>query len=273
MLGQDLCAALVERGHDVVAAPRSALDVTQPAECLDAVKGVDVVVNLAAWTDVDGAESSEGAAFAVNGVGAANVARACRLGSARLVHLSTDYVFAGTARRPYPEDHPLAPASAYGRTKAAGEWAVRAEGADAVVVRTAWLYGRHGRSFVATMAGLARRGGEVSVVDDQIGQPTTTTDLSRFVGDLLEADAPAGLYHGTSEGETTWYGLARAVFEELGEDSDRVRPTTTAAYPRPAPRPAYSVLGHDETRAAGLRPLPHWREALRTAFPHLAVQG
>jgi dTDP-4-dehydrorhamnose reductase len=228
------------------------------------------VVNAAAWTDVDGAEAAEDAATGVNGAGPRVLAAACRDTGARLVHVSTDYVFDGAAATPYAEDAPLAPRSAYGRSKAAGERAVRELLPDrAYVVRTAWLYGEHGGSFVKTMIGLEGQRETLDVVDDQRGQPTWSLDLARQIAALVRADAPAGTYHGTSTGETTWCGLARAVFEELGADPARVRPTSTDRFPRPAPRPAYSVLGHDRWRRAGLAPIRDWRAALAQAVPRL----
>ena len=262
MLGGALTRALGARGHSVVALTRADLDIRSLAQCRRALPAsVDAVVNAAAWVDVDGAESAEGAAFDVNATGAANLAIVSREVGARLVQVSTDYVFDGFAISPYAEDAPLRPISAYGRTKAAGEWAVRAEHPMPVVVRTAWLYGPGSQNFVATMAGLAASRETVDVVDDQRGQPTTTRDVAAYIVQVLESGAPAGTYHATSEGETTWHGLARAIFEELALDPDRVRPTKSAAFSRPAPRPAYSVLGHDHGERLGIV-LPHWRDAL-----------
>lgn len=183
-----------------------------------------------------------------------------------MVHVSTDYVFAGDASSPYAEDAPLAPRSAYGRTKAAGEWAVRAECPEAVIVRTAWLYGPGGPNFVKTMARLAGERETVSVVDDQRGQPTATADLARYITEVVATGAPAGVYHGTCEGETTWFGFTRAIFEDLGLDPARVLPTTSDAFVRPAPRPAYSVLGHERSDQVGVARLPHWRDALRATI-------
>jgi len=270
MLGQDLVAALGETpgAHEVTAVDRDEVDIIDPHACLAVVAGHDLVVNVAAWTAVDDAESHEAQAFSVNAVGAANLARASSVAGARMVQLSTDYVFAGDATAPYAEDAPLAPRSAYGRTKAAGEWAVRTHLPSASwVVRTAWLYGAHGPNFVKTMAQLAAERDTVSVVDDQRGQPTWTVDLARAIVRLVEAEAPFGTYHATSSGETTWFGLAQAIFAELGLDPARVRPTTTDAFPRPAPRPAYSVLGHEAWSRAGLPGLPDWRQALTEALP------
>lgn len=273
MLGHDVLSVLSAREQDeVLGMDRAALDVSDAASCLAAVRGCDVVVNAAAWTKVDDAESHEPAAFAVNAVGAANLARACARHGATLVHVSTDYVFDGAGSgagacgdgpEPYPEDAPLAPRSAYGRTKAAGEWAVRAELPDrSYVLRTAWLYGEHGPSFVRTMLRLMGERETVDVVDDQHGQPTWSLDLAHRIVAVVDAGAPAGTYHATNAGSTTWCGLARAVFELSGADPGRVLPTSTDRFPRPAPRPAWSVLGHDGWRRAGLAPLRPWREAL-----------
>ena len=269
MLGRDVVAAL--DGRDVTGLSRPAVDVADLSSVRAAVDGHDVVVNCAAWTAVDEAETHEADAFAANAVGAANLARACAATGAWLVHVSTDYVFAGDAGAPYPEDAPIAPRSAYGRTKAAGEWAVRAELPDrSLVVRTAWLYGEHGPNFVRTMRTLETQRDTLDVVDDQRGQPTWSADLAARLVAAVDVGAEAGIYHGTASGETTWFGLARRVFELAGADPERVRPTTTDRFPRPAPRPAYSVLGHDAWSRTGLAPMRHWRDALDAAWPVLA---
>ncbi|MFI0719854.1 dTDP-4-dehydrorhamnose reductase [Streptomyces sp. NPDC021224] len=274
MLGQDVLGRLrAEPGVEAVGLGRAALDVTDAAAvraALDAHRP-DVVVNCAGWTAVDDAETHEADALRANGDGPARLAEACAGAGARLLHLSTDYVFPGDAATPYAEDAAPGPRSAYGRGKLAGERAVLAAAPDTgYVVRTAWLYGAGGANFVRTMIRLERGHPTVDVVDDQRGQPTWTADLAdrlvRLGSAALAGTAPAGVYHGTSGGETTWYGLAREVFRLLGADPDRVRPTTTAAFPRPAPRPAYSVLGHDRWRAAGLEPIRDWRAALADAF-------
>jgi dTDP-4-dehydrorhamnose reductase len=268
MLGTDLVAELGDR--PVTALARAELDVTDLDAARAAVRGHDVVVNAAAWTAVDDAEAHEPAAFAVNATGAATLAQACAESGARLLQVSTDYVFAGDASAPYAEDAPTGPRSAYGRTKLAGEWAVRAAlPGRSWIVRTAWLYGANGPNFVATMRRLEAERETVSVVTDQTGQPTWTGDLAAQLVALVEADAPAGTYHGTAGGATTWQGLAQLVFELSGADPARVLPTTTDAFPRPAPRPAWSVLGHDAWAAAGLAPMRRWDEALRAAWPHL----
>jgi dTDP-4-dehydrorhamnose reductase len=269
MLGTDLAAVLEDGGHEVSRGDLPDLDILDPASCAERVEGHDVVVNCAAYTAVDAAEADEPAAFDVNATGAANLARATHAAGAALVHLSTDYVFDGTADRPYPPDAPLAPRSAYGRTKAAGEWAVRAECSRTWLVRTAWLYGAHGRSIPATVARLAGERDRLAFVADQVGQPTWTVDLAHGIRRIVEAGAPFGTWHGTNAGETTWQGLAQAVLEELGEDPGRVAGIRTEEYPLPAPRPAYSVLSHSMWAEHGLAPLPHWRDALHRAAPAL----
>lgn len=266
---------------------RAALDVTDPFAVKDMVElwarvlrkddpGHQlVVVNTAAYTAVDDAETDEEQAYAVNAVAPALLAQACAAAGARLIHLSTDYVFPGDRPDgpPYEVDDPTGPRSAYGRTKLAGELAVRALHPDGgYVVRTAWLYGGPGRSFVSTMQRLARGSEPVRVVDDQRGAPTWSRDLAAGLLALARSPAPAGTFHATSGGDTTWHGVARAVFGELGEDPDRVRATTTEAFPRPAARPAYSVLSPASWEAAGLPALPHWREALR-AYSLLCRDG
>lgn len=268
MLGREVVDVLA--GETVSALDRAALDVTDPAAVDAAVPGHDVVVNCAAWTDVDGAEEREAEATRVNGLGPQLLAAACASSGARLVQVSTDYVFDGSATEPYPEDAPLAPRSAYGRSKAAGETAVRSLlPDDSYVVRTAWLYGAHGPNFVVTMMNLEATRDVLDVVDDQRGQPTWARDVAIAAVALVRAGAAPGTYHATSSGETTWCGLARAVFAGIGADPDRVRPTTTDTFPRPAPRPAYSVLGHGAWERAGVAPIGEWQERLRSALPAL----
>ncbi len=299
MLGRDLVAALEQRDDLVTGLDRAGLDVTDPAAVDDAVAATrpDVVVNCAAWTAVDDAEDHEARALAVNAGGPAHLAGACAGIGARLVQLSTDYVFAGTGlngtgpastgpastgqdgtapdqtgREPYREDDPTAPVSAYGRTKLAGERAVLNRLPNhGFVVRTAWLYGAHGGNFVRTMIGLEGRRPTVDVVDDQCGQPTWTVDVAGQIIALIDAGATPGIYHATSSGVATWFTLAREVFRLLGADPERVRPTTSSAMARRAPRPAYSVLGHQAWARAGLAPIGDWRASLGQAFPSVSA--
>jgi dTDP-4-dehydrorhamnose reductase len=272
MLGTDLAAALASRAEPVTGMGRASLDVTDAAAVTDAIAGCrpDVVVNCAAWTAVDDAEASEAQALAVNAGGAANLAAACADLGVRLVQVSTDYVFAGDAGRPYAEDDVPAPRTAYGRTKLAGERAVlgRLPGSG-YVVRTAWLYGAHGTNFVRTMIKLEGQQPAVDVVDDQHGQPTWTVDVAWQIIALIHSAAAPGIYHATSSGQTTWFGLAREIFGLLGADPSRIRPIPSSALPRPAPRPAYSVLGHDAWAGPAIAPIGGWRTALHRAFPRL----
>lgn len=275
MLGRDLQTVL--EGRDVTALGRAELDITAP----DAVRAVvlsaglrpgDVIVNAAAYTKVDDAESDEARARAVNAIGANQLAVAAAAIGAKLVQVSTDYVFDGTATSPYAEDTPRNPMSAYGRTKGEGEQlALNANPGRTYIVRTAWLYGEHGGNFAATMLRLAATHDTVSVVTDQVGQPTWTMDLAKQIVAMIDADAPAGIYHGTNSGTASWFEFAKAVFAASGLDPERVKPTDSTAFVRPAPRPAYSVLGHDAWARAGIPAMRDWREALTQAVASGAI--
>jgi len=274
MLGRDLVAVLERRGETVTGLSRSDLDITDPGAVRDALARWQpaVVVNCAAWTAVDDAETREADALRINGTAVAALAAECAARGSALIHLSTDYVFDGQAREPYPELTGAAPRTAYGRTKLAGEQAVLGQpGLAGYVVRTAWLYGAHGRNFVSTMIAKARGGTDVGVVDDQYGQPTWTVDVALQVAALVETGATPGVYHATSSGRTTWFGLAGEVFRQAGADPARVRPIGSAALARPAARPGYSVLGHAAWARAGLEPIGDWRTALHRAFPVLTA--
>jgi len=235
-----------------------------------------VVVNAAAYTAVDAAETDEDAAYAVNATAPALLAQACAAAGARLIHLSTDCVFPGDrpAGPPYDVDDPTGPRSAYGRTKLAGEQAVHAlHPAGGYVVRTAWLYGGglHGAGagdFVTTMTRLEAERETLDVVNDQRGTPTWSRDLAVGLLALARSKAPPGTYHCTNAGATSWHGFAQAVFAELGADAIRVLATTSEAFSRPARRPAYSVLSERSWQAADLPPLRHWRRALSAYFSH-----
>jgi dTDP-4-dehydrorhamnose reductase len=279
-LGSDLATLGARLG--TVSAPGSAeLDITSDGAVRAAVAHLagsaratgrrPVVVNAAAYTAVDAAETDEATAHLVNAHGPAVLARACAEAGVPMIHVSTDYVFDGDGDRPYEPADPTGPRSVYGHTKLAGEQAVLSGTDRSWVVRTAWVYGSGGGNFVKTMAKLESQRDQLSVVDDQRGTPTWTADLAAGLLDLAAAiasDRGPGdrVLHRTGGGETTWFGLARAVFEELGADPERVRPCTTADFPRLAPRPAYSVLSDATWRAAGLVPSVPWREALATFF-------
>ena len=254
MLGRDVVAAAESAGHDVTALSRRDLDIAAAAAVRAAVDAArpDAVINCAAWTDVDSAEEHEADATRVNGEGAGNVAAAAPY----VVHVSSDYVFDGTATEPYREDDPTGPAGAYGRSKLAGELAVAAAG-DHAVVRSAWLFGVHGKNFVATMLRLAEDRDEVNVVADQIGCPTFTGHLAPALVEIAEQRL-SGVLHVAGGGSCSWHELAQATFDEAGVDC-RALPVTTAEFPRPAPRPAWSVLGSTRPDAPAL---PPWREGL-----------
>lgn len=247
----------------------SDLDITDVDAVRDAVRPGDVVLNCAAYTAVDAAETDEDAAAAVNATGPRILAEASARVGARLVHVSTDYVFPGDASTPYEVDDATGPRTAYGRTKLAGERAVLAADPTAVVVRTAWVYTGTGSDFVATMLRLQRERDTVSVVDDQVGSPTFAGDLAAGLLELAMRPQVRGVLHATNAGRATWFELARAVFAGVGADPERVRPCTTADFPRPAPRPAYSVLSSAAWEQAGLTPLRPWADALADALAAL----
>ena len=270
-LGSRLAAQATDRGRDVLALTSSQWDITDPAAAESIVKSGDVVLNCAAYTNVDGAESDESGAYAVNAAGAEHVARACARAGARLIHVSTDYVFdgdfGGAAPHPYEPSDDTAPQGVYGRSKLAGELAVLAALPEAVVVRAAWVYtGGTGNDFVAVMRRLAAGDGPVNVVDDQSGSPTYVGDLAAALLQVVDDRVPGPILHAANEGAVSRFEQARAVFEECGADPARVRPVSTAEFPRPAPRPPYTALGGRESAAAGLSPLRPWRPALVAAL-------
>ncbi len=270
-LGSCLAALATERGRDVLALTSSQWDITDPAAAKRIIQSGDVVINCAAYTNVDGAESDEAKAYAVNAGGPEHIARACAQAGARLIHVSTDYVFNGdfgaAAPHPYEPSDETAPQGVYARSKLAGERAVLAALPEAVVVRTAWLYtGGTGKDFVAVMRRLAAGDGPVDVVDDQIGSPTYVADLAAALLQVADAGVHGRVLHAANEGAVSRFEQARAVFDECGADPQRVRPVSSAEFPRPAPRPSYSALSSRESVAAGLTPLRPWRSALVDAL-------
>ncbi|PKW12578.1 dTDP-4-dehydrorhamnose reductase [Saccharopolyspora spinosa] len=281
-LGSELARILAARTGALVHRPGSGeLDVTDAEEVADALGSFaetakdaelrPVVINAAAYTAVDAAESDPDRAARINAEGAASLAKACRSSGLPLVHVSTDYVFPGDGARPYEPTDPTGPRSVYGRTKLEGERAVLESGARAWVVRTAWVYGASGKNFLKTMIRLSGERDTLSVVDDQIGSPTWAADLASGLLELAERVAERRgpeqkVLHCTNSGQVTWYEFARAIFAEFGLDENRVHPCTTADFPLPAHRPAYSVLSDVAWREAGLTPMRTWREALAAAF-------
>lgn len=247
------------------------LDITQGPIVRDVIIKLspNVIINCAAWTDVDGAENEEFSASRVNSDGAENIARATKQCGAKLIHISTDYVFSGQSENPWEVDGEINPQSAYGRTKAQGEKRVLAEYSEnSTIVRTAWLYSPWGKNFAKTMTKLALKGdGEVRVVDDQVGQPTSAIDLAKQLVELGLSDSPAGIYHGTNSGQATWFEFAQEIFKLAGAEVGRVIPVSSNEYPRPAKRPAYSVLSHEAWAKTSIRPMRDWRIALADAMP------
>ena len=261
MLGQDLVAAARSAGHEVLSLPRAELDIADRAAVEDAVGGAraDVVVNCAAWTSVDSAETSPDDALAVNGTGAGNVARAAAASGAWTIHISSDYVFDGSKRSPYVESDVVGPVSSYGRSKLAGEREVEAEAPDShTIVRSSWLFGAFGPCFPATILRLAGERDELNVVDDQVGCPTFTGHLATGLVDLgVTPVRPMGIVHVAGGGDCSWYEFAREIVAGSGLQCE-VRPCTTADMPRPATRPAYSVLRTERDAPV----LPDWRLGL-----------
>ena len=247
------------------------LDITQGSTVSEAIEKLSptVIVNCAAWTDVDGAESHELDASRVNSEGPENLALAAKLSKARLIHVSTDYVFSGESQSPWQVKDEINPQSAYGRTKAKGEGRVLAiHPENSFIVRTAWLYSPWGKNFAKTMTRLAIKGdGEVTVVNDQVGQPTSASDLAKQLVELGLSTSPAGIYHGTNSGQATWFEFAHEIFKLSGADVGRVTPVSSSEYPCPAKRPSFSVLSHDAWASTAIRPMRDWRIALEEAMP------
>ena len=268
-LGVHLVSQLRDAGAEVVGLSRAELDITSAADVADAITThrPEVVINAAAYTAVDAAEDDEDTATRVNAVGPSVLAQTLAARGARLVHVSTDYVFDGAAHEPYEIDDPVGPLTAYGRSKLAGEVAVRSALPDrSFVVRTAWVYGGPGPNFVDTMLRLETQRDTLTVVDDQIGSPTWVGDLAAALIELGSAPVAPGIFHFTNAGQASWFDLARETFRLSGADPERVQPTDSASFVRPAPRPAWSVLSTRSWTDAGLRPPRPWAEALAVAL-------
>ena len=275
-LGQALQLELGLNNLDFVALNHGQLDITNESDMSSAFHQIqpDVVVNAAAWTNVDLAEQEESSAYLVNAVGPRIAAQKSSEIGAKFVHISTDYVFSGSHLGPWAEDDAPCPVSAYGRTKAAGERLVVNEGpAQTYIVRTAWLYSEYKSNFVKTMLKLAEEEFKsVQVVKDQVGQPTLANDLAIRIHQLIDQRLTPGIYHGTNSGEVSWYDFAREIFILRGADPTRIVPVDSQYYSRPAKRPSYSVLGHKNWLAEGVNPMRNWKEALKSAVPTILGQ-
>jgi dTDP-4-dehydrorhamnose reductase len=262
-LGTDLVDLLSDRGYEGYGYGREELDITNFEHVYQVISKVkpDVVIHAAAYTKVDLAESEPDQAFAINAYGTRNVAVASEVVGAKLVYISTDYVFDGTANVPYNEFAPTNPLSVYGKSKLTGEQFVRDLHSKFFIVRTSWVYGKHGNNFVKTMLKLAQERDELMVVHDQVGCPTYTVDLANCILELIQTEK-CGIYHVSNSGHCSWYEFAKAIFEEAGIEV-KVNPCATKDFPRPAPRPAYSVFDHMALRLNGFNEMRNWREALK----------
>jgi dTDP-4-dehydrorhamnose reductase len=270
-LGVAVSEELDSRALEFIAFGSRDLDVTQGSIVRDVVLEVSptVIINCAAWTDVDAAETKEILASKVNGVGAENIAVAARNCGAKLIHVSTDYVFSGEGKTPWQVADEINPQSAYGRTKAEGEGRIlRTHPENSTIVRTAWLHSPWGKNFAKSMTRIALSGdGDVQVINDQVGQPTSAMDLAKQLVELGLSSSPAGIYHGTNSGQATWFEFAEEIFKLTSADVNRIIPVSSSEYVRPAKRPKYSVLNHDSWTKTTLEPMRDWRIALAEAMP------
>lgn len=270
-LGRAMQTELTNSSTEFLALNRSQLDVTDEEAVRRTIHKYrpSTVLNATGWTNVDSAEEFEDAATLLNGTAAGYLANACSQIGSKFIHISTDYVFSGNSTSPWGEDSELSPVSAYGRSKALGETLVReVYGNGSYIVRTAWLYSPWGRNFVKTMVRIAlQERGPVSVVNDQLGQPTSALDLASRIHQMVDRNLDPGTYHGTNSGEATWFEFARHIFEKCGADFERVLPVDSNYAPRPAKRPTYSVLGHQHWIDQGIAPMRSWLEALDEMLP------
>ena len=262
MLGHDLIDVL-EKGHDLIPTTSKTLDITNESQTIDYICDAkpEIVINCAAYTDVDGCEENSELAYDVNGRGVRNLALACRKIDCPLVHISTDYVFDGTATEPIAEDGEIGPISVYGKSKLEGEEAIQEILEKYFIIRTAWLYGVNGRNFPKTMLELAQNHSEITVVYDEVGSPTYTLDLAVGISQLIETDC-YGIYHLTNSGSCSWCEFARHIFE-IAEKDVNVIPVTASEFARPAPRPTYSVLENRNWVEKGFQPLRDYKEAIK----------
>ena len=272
-LGRAISKELALRGVEFISLNREQLDIINQMNIKKwfEEESPDVVVNAAAWTNVDSAESEEKKALLVNAFGPKYLAEECAESGVRFIQISTDYVFSGNATSPWNELDVTEPTSAYGRTKAQGErFVLEAYPSGSLVVRTAWLYSPWGKNFVKTILKIAlKENRDIQVVSDQIGQPTSALDLSKQIHKLVNSGVTRGIYHGTNSGQATWFELAQLLFSIVGQDPYRVKEVDSLAFPRPAKRPQYSVLGHNLWKSAGILPMRNWQDALNDVLPEI----
>ncbi|ASR45688.1 dTDP-4-dehydrorhamnose reductase [Paenibacillus kribbensis] len=268
-LGKDVVKVFQEQGHDVLGYDREQLDITDLQQAVKIVGQYqpDAVIHCAAYTAVDAAESDIDGAYQVNASGTRNMALAAEKVGAKLVYISTDYVFDGTAEQPYHEYDNTNPQSIYGKSKRAGEILAQTLSSKYFIVRTSWVYGLHGNNFVKTMLKLGQEKPHLQVVNDQKGSPTYTVDLARFLAELVQTEK-YGVYHASNSGSCTWYEFTQAIFQDAAEllgvkITAKLDPCSTEQFPRPAERPCNSVMEHIAIRTNGLNDLRNWREGLR----------
>jgi dTDP-4-dehydrorhamnose reductase len=264
MLGQAVTAEVLLAGISFESKSSQELDICNVIETKNLVSdvGADYVINCAAFTRVDDAEVEVDAAVNVNALGVENLASACKSAGSKLIHISTDYVFEGTGSVPYKESDATKPLTVYGKSKLEGETRIIASGVDSYILRTAWLYGVGGKNFVSTMVELASRQGRISVVDDQIGQPTSTQQLAKGILSVLEVKPSFGIYNATCKGQTSWFHFAEYIFQALNFSDIDLVPVGSDQFVRPAARPSYSVLSSEKWMANNLRPFLDWESAL-----------
>jgi dTDP-4-dehydrorhamnose reductase len=270
-LGYDLVKQLSGQNHEVIGIDREELDITDEAAVHAFIEEAkpDAILHCAAFTNVDAAEENKDAAYAVNALGPKYLAQAASKVGAKMVYVSTDYVFNGTATDPYEVEQPTDPLGVYGETKLAGEEFVKQYLDKYFIVRTAWVYGINGHNFVKTMLRLGSERDEVGVVHDQIGSPTYTVDLAAFMIELVQSDK-YGIYHATNEGVCSWYDFAVEIFKQAGLNV-KVNPLTSDQFPRPAARPSYSVLSKKKIAEQGFSPLQDWKNALTQYMQELKL--
>jgi dTDP-4-dehydrorhamnose reductase len=262
MLGHDL-TKILENNHELILTTSKTLDITDKEQVMDFIlkSKPDVVINSAAYTDVDGCEENQDIAYGVNGQGVRNLAEACREVDCALVHISTDYVFDGSSTEPIAEDGEIGPISVYGKSKLQGEQAILEILDKFFIIRTAWLYGINGKNFPKTMLELAKNHSEITVVYDEVGTPTYTPDLAKAISELIETDC-YGIYHLTNSGSCSWCEFAKYIFKIAGKDV-KVIPVTASEFARPAPRPSYSVLNNRNWIDNGFEPLRSYKDAIK----------